>query len=249
MLKTTQVWNGPRHHQDNVVTDSTARKKIPLPPGYVVPRPQQPPPPKRNSMSGGETAPSGTAPRAASVQAVADEELLRASAYRQAMASLTEDEDKTTAFQVPEELLRRSRTGMPGAGFEAEDKSPDSGAVTAPPPPTPEAEEADEAAGIDLRLGVPGVPKNLDVHSFADGELEGDDERAHIEEQSGEYTRINRTGEISQLVTATELVESTQTKIRPKIEAKASGTGTALVWGLIGVASAVAAIVATLVAH
>jgi len=176
-----------------------------------------------------------------------DERALQAVAYREAMATLSEDEDKTTAFQVPEELLRRSRTGVPAPTLD-EEQAPDSGAITAPPPPSP-IDEAAEAV-IELKLGVPGVPRNLDVHSFAGVGLEdeGSDER------SGEFTRINTAGELEMLAAMVEN-ESTKTKtvVRKRLERKAaerSGVNVvSVLWMVIGALSAAGAVLASLMAR
>jgi hypothetical protein len=245
------------------VTDSTARKKVPLPPGYVVPRPQQPPPLRRRdgkTVTGvdvagpaalvGGSGPVVSAPAPATVSSAvpvvvrtaADEQRAQA-AFREAMATLSEDEDKTTAFQVPEELLRRSRTGTPGPAFEDE-KSPDSGAVTAPPP-------ADDAVE-EVKLGVPGVPKDLDVHSFADDGLEAQVPTpvtsAEEDEHSGEFTRINMAGELEALIPNMERQETTRTVVRKRLEPQPTGTASAVLWAVIGVLSAAGAILATLIA-
>lgn len=248
------------------MTDSTARKKVPLPPGYVVPRPQQPPPMRRRdskSVTGVEVvasaapAPTPAAPVVVSAPApgraktVADERALQAAAYREAMATISEDEDKTTAFQVPEELLRRSRTGVPGVVVSEEEKGPDSGAITAPPPASPTDEAAPEEA-IELKLGIPGVPRNLDVHSFADVGLESGDDGGG-EEHSGEFTRINTAGELELLAVMVEH-ESTKTKtvVRKRLEQKAPERGgvtaVAVLWMVIGALSAAGAVLASLMA-
>jgi hypothetical protein len=248
------------------VTDSTARKKVPLPPGYVVPRPQQPPPMRRRdskSVTGVEVvasaAPAPTpaapvvvsAPAPVRAKAVVDERALQAAAYREAMATISEDEDKTTAFQVPEELLRRARTGVPAPAVD-EEKGPDSGAITAPPPASPTDEAALEEP-IELKIGVPGVPRNLDVHSFADVGLESGDDSVD-EEHSGEFTRINTAGELEILATMIEQ-ESTKTKtvVRKRLEQKAPERGgvtaVAVLWMVIGALSAAGAVLASLMAN
>ena len=164
------------------------------------------------------------------------------------MATISEDEDKTTAFQVPEELLRRSRTGMPGPALEEEERAPDSGAITAPPPAA-SAEEAAPEESVQLNLGVPGVPRDLDVHSFADVGLESD---GADEEHSGEFTRINKAGELEALATIIEQ-ESTKTVVRKRMEQKAParspGNGVAILWMVIGVLSAAGAVLASLMAR
>lgn len=66
-------------------------------------------------------------------------------------------EEQTTAYKVPEELLRRSRLGIPFKDYN-EDKGPDSGAVTAPPPPV----EFDVPVDFDhVAPRAPGVPQDL----------------------------------------------------------------------------------------
>lgn len=167
------------------------------------------------------------------------------------MATISEDEDKTTAFQVPEELLRRSRTGLPGAVAPEDEKSPDSGAITAPPPALPTEEAAPEEP-IELKLGVPGVPRNLDVHSFADVGLESGD--GADEEHSGEFTRINTAGELEMLAVMVEQ-ESTKTKtvVRKRLEQKPPERGgvtmVAVLWMVIGALSAAGAVLASLMAN
>lgn len=252
------------------MTDSTARKKVPLPPGYVVPRPQQPPPMRRRdskSVTGVEVTasaePAPAAPvavsapvpaRVNSLKAAAEERA--AAAYREAMSTLSEDEDKTTAFQVPEELLRRSRTGVPGPAFEEDkDKGPDSGAITAPPPAEAAAEsEAEEP--VELKLGIPGMPRNLDVHSFADDGLEADDASLLAdEEHSGEFTRINTAGELEVLAAIAEQQEATKTVVRKRIEAQrkqqvqGASTAVAVLWVVIGALGAAGAVLASLMAR
>lgn len=242
------------------MTDSTARKKVPLPPGYVVPRPQQPPPMRRRDsksvtgvevVAGAAPEPKPVTPTVASAPSPvrsesADERALQAVAYREAMATLSEDEDKTTAFQVPEELLRRSRTGVPALALD-EEQAPDSGAITAPPPPSP-IDEGMETV-VELKLGVPGVPRNLDVHSFADAGLEDDGS----EERSGEFTRINTAGELEMLAAMVEQ-ESTKTKtvVRKRLEVKAaersSVNAVSVLWMVIGALSAAGAVLASLMA-
>lgn len=252
------------------MTDSTARKKVPLPPGYVVPRPQQPPPMRRRdskSVTGVEVTasaePAPAAPvavsapvpaRVNSLKAAAEERA--AAAYREAMSTISEDEDKTTAFQVPEELLRRSRTGVPGPAFEVEEKSPDSGAITAPPPAEAAAESEPDAEALDLKLGIPGMPRNLDVHSFADDGLEADDASLLAdEEHSGEFTRINTAGELEVLAAIAEQQEATKTVVRKRIEAQrkqqvqGASTAVAVLWVVIGTLGAAGAVLASLMAR
>lgn len=172
------------------------------------------------------------------------EQAIKAAAFRDAMATLSEDEDKTTAFQVPEELLRRARLGMPGPAFD-EDKAPDSGAITAPPPPSPVA----ETSGV--RLGVPGMPKDLDVGSFAGSDYESVsvNELAEEEERSGEFTRINMAGELEALLPPIEKQEPTKTVVRRRLEPKKTDTASAVLWVVIGVLSAAGAVLASLMAN
>lgn len=190
--------------------------------------------------------------RVNSLKAAAEERA--AAAYREAMSTISEDEDKTTAFQVPEELLRRSRTGVPGPAFE-EDKSPDSGAITAPPPAEAAAESEPEMP-IDLKLGIPGMPRNLDVHSFADDGLESDDAALGAdEEHSGEFTRINKAGELEGLAAIVEQQEATKTVVRKRIEAQrkqqaqGASTAVAVLWVVIGALGAAGAVLASLMAR
>ncbi len=250
------------------MTDNTARKKVPLPPGYVVPRPQQPPPLRRRDNKsvtgveavgavvadggppGGVSAPapivvSAQAP-AIQAKAATSDHRAQAAALREAMATLSDDEDKTTAFQVPEELLRRARTGTPGPAFD-EEKGPDSGAITAPPPPEGSGDSS------EVKLGVPGVPKDLDVHSFADVGLEAFSANPSLlvpdDEHSGEFTRINMAGELEALVPVVEKQEATRTVVRKRLAPPKTSTASAVLWVVIGVLSAAGAILASLMAQ
>lgn len=65
-------------------------------------------------------------------------------------------EEKTTAYKVPEELLRRARTGMAPKQYD-EETGPDSGAITAPPPV-----EIDVPVNFNrVAPRAPGVPQDL----------------------------------------------------------------------------------------
>lgn len=250
------------------MTDNTARQKAPPPNGFAIPRPQQPPPLRRRDGkplgaalnerpamgNGGSPLMSGSVPKPGlpvGVHPVPVQEepkpvdqAIKAAAFREAMATLADDEDKTTAFQVPEELLRRARLGTPGPAFD-EDKAPDSGAITAPPPPSPAAEVS------EVKLGVPGVPKGLDVHSFAGSGIESVsvNELAEEDEQSGEFTRINMAGELEALLPSIEKPEPTKTVVRRRIEPKKTDTASAVLWVVIGVLSAAGAVLASLMAN
>lgn len=255
------------------MTDNTARQKVPRPNGFAIPRPQQPPPLRRRDgkplgaalderpavgtgsphMTSG-AIPRPTVPKPGSAVAVHSmpvqedakplEQASKAAAFREAMATLSDDEDKTTAFQVPEELLRRARLGTPGPAFD-EDEAPDSEAVTAPPPPSPVAEAS------AIKLGVPGMPKDLDVHSFAGSGLESVsvNELAEEDEQSGEFTRINMAGELEALLPQIEKQEPTKTVVRRRLEPKKTDTASAVLWVVIGVLSAAGAVLASLMAN
>jgi hypothetical protein len=111
------------------VSEGTARNKVSLPGGVTATQPRQLPALPSTSSA------IKTAPTTAGFIAKADE-------------------DKTTAYRVPEELLRRARTGLVPNRTE-DDASPDSGAITAPPPA--------QAPNLVDRVAprAPGVPQDL----------------------------------------------------------------------------------------
>lgn len=115
--------------KEDIVSDSTARNKLPLNGGVNIPQLKQPPPLHQRSAPAvkfGGVGGLGAKP----------------------------DDDKTAAYKVPEELLRRARTGLVPALID-EEKSPDSGAITAPPP----VETSEHVSLVAPR--APGVPHDL----------------------------------------------------------------------------------------
>jgi hypothetical protein len=101
---------------------------------------------------------------------------------------------------------------------------------------------------VDLKIGVPGVPRNLDVHSFADVGLESGADDEH----SGEFTRISKAGELEELALIIEESTTTRTVVRKRVEQKAPErngvTVVAVLWMVIGALSAAGAVLASLMA-
>lgn len=129
--------------KEDIVSEGTARNKLPLSGGVSIPQLRQPPPLQHRVATSVKVAPAGG-------------------------FAAKPEEDKTTAYKVPEELLRRARTGFVPTQVD-EEKSPDSGAITAPPP---------VEAYAQLSHGAPrppGVPHDL-LMSLLRAEQEEDEE-------------------------------------------------------------------------
>jgi hypothetical protein len=111
------------------VSEGTARNKLPLTGGVNIPQLKQPPPLHHRAVTSVKVGAVGA-------------------------FGIKPDDDKTAAYKVPEELLRRARTGLVPTLLD-EEKSPDSGAITAPPP----VETSEQISLVAPR--APGVPQDL----------------------------------------------------------------------------------------
>lgn len=125
------------------MSEGTARNKLPSTAGASIPQLRQPPPMQHRAPASIKVASTGG-------------------------FALKPEDDKTTAYKVPEELLRRARNGFVPTNLD-EDKSPDSGAITAPPP-----------VGAQERVPqvaprAPGVPHDL-LMSLLRAERDGEEE-------------------------------------------------------------------------
>lgn len=209
------------------MSDNAARNKVPLPNQVMAPRPKPPPLQRRSrrtdllSRSGSREVVSATDEVVEPV--VSAPEPVHAKPF--SFADFPEDEEKTAAFEVPEELLRRSRVAkeppprsriseipmsdrtqayqMP-PGFADDDRAPDSRANTSPPP----AGEAVAASPL-----IPGVASDSNglgrvFQKAAASEsfgrklaLVGDYSADLIDDddESGEFTRIGHDDELQQL--------------------------------------------------
>ena len=209
------------------MSDNAARNKVPLPNQVMVPRPK-PPPLRRRSRRTDLLSRSGSREVVpATDEAVEHQAPAPGPVHSKpfSFADFPDDEDQTAAFEVPEELLRRSRVGkepipsrisevpmsdrtqayqMP-PGFADDDKAPDSRANTSPPPP------AGEGAAVSPSGSNPGVEAGGlgRVFQQADASEKSSRRLALVadyaadliddDDESGEFTRIGHDGELEHL--------------------------------------------------
>lgn len=239
------------------MSDNAARNKVPLPNQVMVPRPK-PPPLRRRSRRTDLLSRSGSREVVPATDEAVEHEAPAPDPVHSkpfSFADFPDDEDQTAAFEVPEELLRRSRVGK--EGFADDDKAPDSRANTSPPPPAGEGEGAAVSPSV-LNPGVEAgglgrVFQQADaseksgrrlalVADYAADLIDDDDE-------SGEFTRIGHDGELEQLsmqlkeakvpnvIVSDEhtSLEATRTKVRAKQNVPQATQSNGLLWGIIGV--------------
>lgn len=200
------------------MSDNAARRKIPLPDQVMGAKPQ-PPPLRRRARRKDRLSESGSreimhAAEQVTPPLIAPEPPQAKQPF--SFADLPDDEDKTAAFEVPEELLRRSRLGRePVAartseiplsdrtqayhvGFADDDRAPDSNANTAPPPAPEPALETSPFS--DPALSGLGRAFEQDPTSEASGPklaLVADYAQDLLDdEESGEFTRIGHEDEL-----------------------------------------------------
>jgi hypothetical protein len=142
------------------VSEGTARNKLPAPRGVSIPHLKQQPSLQHRAGASAQPAAPVT-------------------------LELTPEDDKTTAYKVPEELLRRARTGFVPVLTE-EDNGPDSGAITAPPPVETSIHESRVAPR------APGVPQDL-LMSLRNADHTDDEEVVIVQPNAVRYRDADET--------------------------------------------------------